>query len=97
MAQDGPKICPRLAQDGTRSAQDGSKDDDDNGKDDDDDNDKDDAENRTRATAIFLRTSYTKRTQTGRNNGYPDFSSNDEGLYPTIRGGPPRHPPNPRL
>ena len=55
MAEEWPKICPRLAQDGPRSAQDGSKDDDDNDKDDDDD--KDDAENRTRGIAIFLRTS----------------------------------------
>ena len=69
MAEDWPKIGPRLAQDGPRSAQDGSKDDDDDDNDDDEDDDDDDAENRTRAIAIFLRTSYTKRTQTGRNDG----------------------------
>ena len=98
MAEEWPKICPRLAQDGPRSAQDGSKDEKDDDNDDGDDDDEDEAENRTRAIAIFLRTSLARAPKTGRNDGYQDSGSNAEGLYPTIRGGLPCNlPPLKRL
>ena len=57
MAEEWPQICLRQAQDCPKSAPDGSKEEKDDHNDDDDDDDEDEAENRTRGTAIFLRTS----------------------------------------
>ena len=50
MAQEWPKIGPRLVQDSPRSTQDESKDDDDDDNDNDDDNDDDDEVIRLKAS-----------------------------------------------